>query len=346
MIITPSLVIKAIKSSIRKRAFSKRQTPVQKLSLFSITLLVFLLTRSFLGFVSIPITILVLVIMRWVHLDVMDVKEGVTFFFATLYTALLFLLSKVYKLCYEGFLKKFRRIDFFPEFPFNKQTFTDGLTKKEANFRDEFWGPRISENSPSPNLLTVIRIVGSIILIVFHNFTVLNFSILAFMLFLTDYFDGIIARTQNRETLFGKWADPLADRLLLLAAVIFIYSRSPAFWGLNISKFIMPEALLLLLGLVIVIGGRSVIPRPLFWGRLKFTLYFLGVFSLLTKNGFLTNWLLTMGLIFSYVAIVSYATRAYQEIAKESIYCGVLRFFVKCSDRIRQELYESGSASK
>ena len=76
-----------------------------------------------------------------------------------------------------------------------------------------------------PNKLTVLRIV----LIPFFLFFLLcdfisNRYIYALGVFIlasiTDYFDGKIARSSNKVTDFGKFADPLADKCLVISALV------------------------------------------------------------------------------------------------------------------------------
>ena len=52
---------------------------------------------------------------------------------------------------------------------------------------------------------------------------------------ITDYIDGHIARKHNQITDFGKFLDPLADKLLVIAAMVMLcqWGRMPA-WALMI----------------------------------------------------------------------------------------------------------------
>lgn len=76
-----------------------------------------------------------------------------------------------------------------------------------------------------PNKLTISRIIASFIFIFFLTvFGGLTAKIIAFLIFifasLTDYYDGIIARRENMVTDFGKFMDPIADKILVLGAFL------------------------------------------------------------------------------------------------------------------------------
>ena len=75
-----------------------------------------------------------------------------------------------------------------------------------------------------PNMLTVLRILFTP-LFIFFIFSDIKYSkMLALLIFslasLTDYFDGFFARKYNVVSEFGKFLDPVADKLLILSAFL------------------------------------------------------------------------------------------------------------------------------
>jgi CDP-diacylglycerol---glycerol-3-phosphate 3-phosphatidyltransferase len=93
-------------------------------------------------------------------------------------------------------------------------------------------GPRYSQSTmfaPNlPNLLTVARIMLVPVLVVALLGNTPSGDVLAAVVFalasLTDFVDGYLARARDSITTFGKLMDPLADKLLIVAALIALVS--------------------------------------------------------------------------------------------------------------------------
>ncbi len=129
------------------------------------------------------------------------------------------------------------------------------------------------KNLNLPNKLTIARILATPL---FMLFLMLNFKghyIVALFIFcaasLTDMFDGKYARNHNMVTDFGKFLDPLADKMLTTAALLgFIYKGIGigVIWIVFIVLF--REFLIASLRLVAVSSGGKVIAANK-WGKFK-----------------------------------------------------------------------------
>lgn len=125
-----------------------------------------------------------------------------------------------------------------------------------------------------PNKLTTARIVLTPIFMAamvfefpYHYFVALVFFIVASI---TDYLDGNIARKQGIVTNFGKFLDPLADKMLTTSAFLGFLFKGRGFgivWVLFIVLF--REFMIASLRLVAVSSeSKKVIPAN-YWGKTK-----------------------------------------------------------------------------
>ena len=85
-----------------------------------------------------------------------------------------------------------------------------------------------------PNKLTIFRIilVPIMAIIPFFNFDIkwIVIDVIFILASITDKLDGYIARSKNQITTFGKFLDPIADKILVLAAMLILVedNRLPA----------------------------------------------------------------------------------------------------------------------
>jgi CDP-diacylglycerol--glycerol-3-phosphate 3-phosphatidyltransferase len=84
-----------------------------------------------------------------------------------------------------------------------------------------------------PNGLTAGRIAATPLIAILPFASSWGLRFVAFLLFLaaaiTDYVDGMLARSRKQETDLGRLLDPLADKLLLIGTFIPMYLLAPTF---------------------------------------------------------------------------------------------------------------------
>lgn len=85
-----------------------------------------------------------------------------------------------------------------------------------------------------PNKITILRIVLIPIFIILLYIKVRYMEYIAALVFiilaLTDALDGYIARKRKQVTKLGKLIDPLADKLLISSALIFLIGKGIPSW--------------------------------------------------------------------------------------------------------------------
>jgi len=133
-----------------------------------------------------------------------------------------------------------------------------------------------------PNLLTGARIVAIPVVMVFLCFSGPVASFLGALCFMaagaTDFLDGFIARRQQSVSRFGKFMDPLADKLLVSAALIMLIplGRVPA-W----IAFIIIGRELAVTGLRALAAAEGLILAPDRWGKTKTLLQMVALTALI-----------------------------------------------------------------
>lgn len=170
-----------------------------------------------------------------------------------------------------------------------------------------------------PNKLTIVRIV----LIPFFVAALLYdggnsqiMRIVANVLFIiasfTDLLDGKIARKYNLVTNFGKFMDPLADKLLVCAALICLIEleQVPAWMVIVIisREFIIS-------GFRLVAADNGVVIAASYWGKFKTTFQMIAVVLLimnvpaLSLVAQITLWI---ALALTVISLVDYVAKNYK----------------------------------
>lgn len=118
-----------------------------------------------------------------------------------------------------------------------------------------------------PNMLTIIRMILIIpFVILLLNGANIPAVILFIVASLTDMLDGQIARKYNLVTNFGKFMDPLADKLLVCSALICLVEMERlAAWIVIIiiaREFIIS-------GFRLVASDNGIVIAASYWGKFK-----------------------------------------------------------------------------
>ena len=124
-----------------------------------------------------------------------------------------------------------------------------------------------------PNRLTILRVIMIPLFVIAMLWDALTYSdYLAGGLFIaaciTDFFDGYLARKYNQITTFGKFMDPLADKLLVCAALICFLADSQ----INMPAWVVIVIIsreFIISGFRLVAAEKGVTIAASYWGKVK-----------------------------------------------------------------------------
>jgi CDP-diacylglycerol---glycerol-3-phosphate 3-phosphatidyltransferase len=136
-----------------------------------------------------------------------------------------------------------------------------------------------------PNVLTMLRILAVPVVVVALLGETPNGDALAAAVFalaaLTDGLDGYFARSRDAVTTFGKLMDPIADKLLVAAALVSLVSLDRlAAW---VAMVIIAREFAVTLMRVVAVE-RGVVISASWLGKLKTVLQIAAIFALIAAN--------------------------------------------------------------
>ena len=177
-----------------------------------------------------------------------------------------------------------------------------------------------------PNKLTtrrVIMIPFFVFFLLWQNGENYTFRMIALALFiiasLTDLLDGKIARKYNLVTNFGKFMDPLADKLLVCSALICLIELNalPAWMVIIIisREFIIS-------GFRLIASDNGVVIAASYWGKFKTTFQMVSVVLLILDIpalAFVTTICVWIALLLTIVSLVDYIYKNHKILTEGSI---------------------------
>lgn len=174
-----------------------------------------------------------------------------------------------------------------------------------------------------PNKLTVLRVIlipFFVVSLMIENGANQTFRYVATAIFiiasLTDMLDGKIARKYNLVTNFGKFMDPLADKLLVCSALICLIQlgQLPAWMVIIIvsREFIIS-------GFRLVAAEQGIVIAASYWGKFKTTFQMIAVvlmilnFEALSVVTLICTW---AALILTIISLVDYIAKNHKVLTE------------------------------
>lgn len=167
-----------------------------------------------------------------------------------------------------------------------------------------------------PNKLTVLRVIMIpffVVMLMLDSGTNQMYRYVAAAIFIiasfTDFLDGNIARKYGLVTNFGKFMDPLADKLLVCSALICLIElgQLPAWMVLIIisREFIIS-------GFRLVASDNGVVIAASYWGKWKTVFQMISVILMIVNLealSMITNLALWIALALTVISLVDYIVK-------------------------------------
>lgn len=159
------------------------------------------------------------------------------------------------------------------------------------------------------NLVTCSRVLMIPIVIILHYSTLPYHNLLAAGLFaiasLTDWLDGYLARKLQQTSAFGAFLDPVADKLLVVMALVLLAANHPTIW------FVLPTAVIIAREVFVsalrewmASSNKRNLVKVGYLGKVKTTIQMIAIVLLLAVDATWPVYLLWLGYVLIYVSAV------------------------------------------
>jgi CDP-diacylglycerol--glycerol-3-phosphate 3-phosphatidyltransferase len=170
------------------------------------------------------------------------------------------------------------------------------------------------------NKITLFRIISVpffVACLVFYTPAKAYLRYLALAIFLlaivSDVIDGYIARSRRQKTQAGAILDPLADKILLLTAFIFLYRVSKTYLAVSLPLWLLlivisRDIIILVGSAILLVTHKDTQITPTWWGKLTTFFQMCTVIAIILE--YPKTWIIWgLAAVFTCISGIDYARR-------------------------------------
>ena len=174
-----------------------------------------------------------------------------------------------------------------------------------------------------PNKLTVLRVImiPFFVLFMLTDFAGAASKYIALAIFcvasFTDYLDGHLARKNNLVTNFGKFMDPLADKLLVCSALICLIPQGKLETWI-VLVIIARE--FIISGFRLIASDNGVVIAASYWGKFKTVFQMVMVILMIADIAvlnMLTQIVMWIALILTVISLIDYLKKNWHVMSEQ-----------------------------
>jgi CDP-diacylglycerol--glycerol-3-phosphate 3-phosphatidyltransferase len=178
-----------------------------------------------------------------------------------------------------------------------------------------------------PNRLTLLRVILVPVMIIISVIPYLNdnfvgstsltlANLINLIIFCvassTDFLDGYLARKNNQVTTFGKFADPLADKMLVITSLLLLMSDYLSNSSASDFRAIVPAWAvaiiiireLMVSGIRLVAAERGVVIAAGWSGKVKTAFTMITLILCFLCGAFEANWYVILCTVMLYISVI------------------------------------------